>query len=204
VGELKRRTSIDTAEAAIWNVVHAAHSNGDMRRLAIDTYASAKLTHINDYITGRSTAFVLAVAALVDGVSLDDIQSYMFGLRDDPEIRSRTSSNDITFQIGNSAARMGADSDLNIEPVVACRLMGMNCTMAFLVPSAYFLIHRYPNNFEQAVLTAVNAGGNNIARGALTGALAEAMVGLRGIPTRLTSGLADNQRLHTLCDRVTD
>ena len=108
-------SSIDTAEAAIWNVMHAAHSNGDMRRLASDTHASTKLTHNNDCRTGGSTAFILAVAALVDGVSLDDIQSYMFGMRDDPEIRSRTSSNDITFQIGNAAARMGADSDLDID-----------------------------------------------------------------------------------------
>jgi len=196
-------SSIDTAEAAIWNVVHAAHSNGDMRALAIDTHASAKLTHGNDYITGCSTAFVLAVAALIDAVSLDDIESYMFGLRDDPDIRSRTSSNDITFQIGNAAARMGADADLDIDPIVACRLMGMNCTMAFLVPAAYFLIHRYPNNFEQAVLTAVNAGGNNIARGALTGALAGAMVGLQGIPTRFIDGLEDSQRILELCDKVT-
>ena len=196
-------SGIDTAEAAIWNVVHAAHSSGDMHALAIDTHACVNLTHNTPYITGCSTVFVLAVAALLNEVPLDDLQRYMWGLRDDDDIRARTSSNDITFQIGGPAARMGADPDLDFDPVIACRLIGMNCTMSFQVPSAYFLLHRFPGDFEKAVLTAVNAGGNNSVRGALTGALLGARVGLQGIPERFIKGLADHERLLELCDRVT-
>jgi ADP-ribosylglycohydrolase len=195
-------SSADTAEAAIWNIAHAAHSDGAMRKLAVETHAAVNLTHNNAYIAGCSTVFILAVAALVNGIRLEEIESYMFGLRDDPDIRARTSSNDVTFQIGNAAARMGADPELDVDPLIACRLMGMNCTMTFQVPSAYYLIHRYPDNFEAAVLTSVNAGGNNLARGALTGALAGAMVGLQGIPERFIEGLADHQRLLALCDEV--
>jgi ADP-ribosyl-[dinitrogen reductase] hydrolase len=195
-------SDIDTAEAAIWSVVHAAHSNGDMRALAIDTHACVNLTHNAPYITGSSTAFVLAVAAVLDEVSLDELQGYMWGLRDDEQIRVRTSSNDIMFQIGGPSARMGGDPDLNIDPVTACRVIGMNCTMSFQVPAAYFLLHRYPDDFEQAVLTAVNAGGNTTVRAALTGALVGARVGLSGIAQQLTTGLSDHQRLLELCDRV--
>lgn len=196
-------SEIDTAEAAIWNVVHAAHSTGDMRALAVDTFECVNLTHNTPYITGCSTVFVLAVAALLDEVGLDELQSYMWGLRDDKGIRVRTSSNDVTFQIGSASARIGGDPELNIDPVTACRIIGMNCTMSFQVPSAYFLLHRYPDDFEQAVLTAVNAGGNTTVRAALTGALVGARVGLSGIPSRFIDGLKDHDRLLELCDRVT-
>jgi ADP-ribosyl-[dinitrogen reductase] hydrolase len=196
-------SAIDTAEAAVWSVAHAAHSNGDMRALAIDAHSCANLTHNTPYITGCSTVFVLAVGALLNEVGFDDLQSYMWGLRDDDEIRARTSSNDITFQIGSASARMGGDPELNIDPVTACQVIGMNCTMSFQIPSAYFLLHRYPDDFEQAVLAAVNAGGNTIVRAALTGALVGAKVGLQGIPDRFIKGLADHERILELCDQVT-
>ena len=197
-------SSTDTAEAAIWNVVQAARSHGDMHALCIDTHRCANLTHNNPYITGYSTAFVLSVAALINGVGLDDIRTYLMGLRDDPEIEARTCSNDIMFQVGNEAARMGADPSLSLDPVVVCRLFGMNCTIGFMMPAAYFSIHRYPDNFANAVLTAVNAGGNNMARAALTGALSGAMLGLSGIPKRLISGLSDHDRLLELCEQIVE
>jgi len=197
-------SAIDTAEAAIWNVVHAAHSKGDMRALAVDAHSCVNLTHNTPYITGCSTVFVLAVAAMLNQVRLDEIQGYMWGLRDDDDIRERTSSNDITFQIGSTSARMGGDAELNIDAVTACRVIGMNCTMSFQVPAAYFLLHRYPDDFEQAVLTAVNAGGNTAVRAALTGALVGARVGLSGIPSRFIEGLQDHEHLLELCDRVTN
>ena len=73
-----------------------------------------------------------------------------------------------------------------------------------MLPAAYYLIHRYPEDFEMAVLSAVNGGGNNMARAALTGALSGAMAGLRGIPERLISGLKDHERLLRLAENIAD
>ena len=53
-----------------------------------------------------------------------------------------------------------------------------------------------------AVLSAINGGGNNMARAALTGAMAGAMVGLQGIPERLIKGLKDHERLLELAEIV--
>ena len=55
-----------------------------------------------------------------------------------------------------------------------------------------------------AVLSAVNGGGNNMARAALTGALSGALVGLKGIPDRFISGLTDHERLLRLAERVAE
>ena len=49
--------------------------------------------------------------------------------------------------------------------------------------------------FEMATLSASNGGGNNMARAALTGAMAGAANGLNGIPERFLKGLADGDSL---------
>jgi hypothetical protein len=95
----------------------------------------------------------------------------MVQLYRDPEIGKRTSPFDIAFQIGNEAACTGADVSLGLDPVVVCRLMGMNCTIGLLMRGAYFADHHYPDDFEMAVLAAVNAGGNNMARGNISSPL---------------------------------
>ena len=41
------------------------------------------------------------------------------------------------------------------------------------------------------MLTAINSGGNNLARGTLTGALSGAQTGLSGIPERFITGFKD-------------
>ena len=61
----------------------------------------------------------------------------------------------------------------------------------------------YPDDFEMAVLSAVNGGGNNMARAALTGALSGAMVGSSRIPERFISGLKDSERLLKFAEKVT-
>jgi ADP-ribosylglycohydrolase len=71
-----------------------------------------------------------------------------------------------------------------------------------MLPSIYYFIHRYPDNFEMAVLSAVNGGGNNMARAALTGALSGAITGLSGIPERFIIGLNDHERLLKLTKKV--
>jgi ADP-ribosylglycohydrolase len=60
----------------------------------------------------------------------------------------------------------------------------MACSIQFLLPAAYWYTAHYagrPDHFEAAVLAAVNSGGNNMARAALTGALVGALVGQSGV-----------------------
>lgn len=97
---------------------------------------------------------------------------------------------------------MGADLSLNLDPVIVTRLFGMNCLLMFMLPATYFLIHRYPEDFEMAVLSALNAGGNNMARASLVGGMSGALVGLKGIPERFITGLKDHERLLELAEQV--
>ena len=64
-------------------------------------------------------------------------------------------------------------------------------TTARLAPQAALV----PDDFEKAVLAAVNGAGNNMARAACVGALVGAQVGLSGIPRRFVDGLVDGHAL---------
>jgi hypothetical protein len=75
------------------------------------------------------------------------------------------------------------DPDISIPPLKVPLVYGMACSIQFLLPAAYWYAAFYAgrsDHFEAAVLAAVNSGGNNMARAALTGGLVGAMVGLSG------------------------
>ena len=71
-----------------------------------------------------------------------------------------------------------------------------------MLPAAYYFISRFEEDFELPVLSAINGGGNNMARASLAGALAGAQAGLSGIPQRFITGLADSERLLEMAKRA--
>ena len=192
----------DTSEAAQRAVVFAALCGDDYETMAKQAYGNIKLTHRDRYIAGYSLSYALSVAALINDVPLGDIRPHMIQFANNPNIEPMLSSWDINQQIHNGAP--GGDSSIEIDPRDACRLFGPNCTLGFLAPAAYFLIHRFPDDFEKAVLYAINAGGNQMARAAMTGALSGAMVGIQGIPERFISGLNNHEHLLGLAENISD
>jgi ADP-ribosylglycohydrolase len=78
----------------------------------------------------------------------------------------------------------------------------MPCAIYHQLPAAYYLAARFPNDFEAAVLHAINGGGQNQARAILTGALSGAQVGLSGIPARFLDGLENSRELTDLAKRL--
>jgi ADP-ribosylglycohydrolase len=79
-----------------------------------------------------------------------------------------------------------------IQPAWKVSLVyGLSCAVNYQFPASYYLAARYSNDFELAVLHAINGGGQNMARAMLTGALVGAQVGIQGIPQRFIDGLED-------------
>ncbi len=72
------------------------------------------------------------------------------------------------------------------------------CVIYHQLPAAYYLAARFPQDFDSAVLHAVNGGGQNQARAILTGALAGAQAGLSGIPHRFLDGLEEGETFRQL------
>ena len=71
-----------------------------------------------------------------------------------------------------------------------------------MLPAAYYLAARFHNDFESAVLHAVNGGGQNQVRAILTGTLAGAQVGLSGIPKRFIEGLEKADEILLLAEKL--
>jgi ADP-ribosylglycohydrolase len=100
-------------------------------------------------------------------------------------------------------AEAAADPAIRIEPAWKVSIVyGMPCAIYFQLPAAYYLAARFPNDFESAVLHAINGGGQNQARAILTGALAGAQTGLAGIPARFIDGLEKGPELLDLATRL--
>jgi ADP-ribosylglycohydrolase len=78
----------------------------------------------------------------------------------------------------------------------------MPCAIYHQLPAAYYLAARFSDDFESAVLHALNGGGQNMSRAMLTGALVGAQVGLSGIPKRFIDELENGQELMQLAKKV--
>jgi ADP-ribosylglycohydrolase len=206
----------DTAEAAIRMPVLAARYHNDFKALLEYCRSNVRLTHRDPVVAGRSVAFGLIVAALINGDTLEtagetilkevkaqglSLSIPLSGLIDgNPEV----SFYDAVLQPGWSYEAARDDAVKISPPWTACRLFGLACPLEFLQPAAYYFCSRFENDFELPVLSAINGGGNNMARAGLAGALAGAQVGLRGIPEHFISGLANHGILLEMAKRVAD
>lgn len=102
-------------------------------------------------------------------------------------------------------ASAAADPDVRIEPAWKVSLVyGMPCAIYHQLPAVYYLAARFRDDFESALLHAINGGGQNMARAMLTAALVGAQVGLAGIPQRFLTGLAGHDRLLRLAGTLAE
>jgi len=100
-------------------------------------------------------------------------------------------------------AAAAVDPDICIEPAWKVSIVyGMPCAIYHQLPAVYYLAARFHDDFESALLHAVNGGGQNQARATLAGALVGAQVGLSRIPQRFIDGLEDSAELCRLAGEL--
>ena len=98
--------------------------------------------------------------------------------------------------IPSSVVRVVDEPGVEIDPAWKISLVyGLPCGVHYQLPCAYYLAARFADDFESAVLHAINGGGQNMSRAFLTGAMVGAQVGLSKIPKRLLEGLEDSAEL---------
>jgi ADP-ribosylglycohydrolase len=182
----------DSAEAAIRGVVLAARYAASPRDLAAHAMANIGLTHAEPFIKAQSLAFVLAACRLIRGKDLSGSGKSLMGWAQHEVDRALIDA----FLHPGLVHEAAANPEIVVEPPHAiAQIYGLACQLGFLAPAAYWLAGRHGRDFETAVLTAVNGGGNNMARASMTGALSGAMVGLGGIPKRFIDGLRDRDEI---------
>ena len=189
----------DSGEAAIRGVMLAARYADDPRELAAKAKSNIHLPHAEPFVAAQSLAFVLSVCRLIRGKTLEKSGKSLMGWAQKEVDRALI---DVFLQPGfvHDAATSPA---ITIDPPYAiAQIYGLACQMGFMAPAAYWMASKYPDDFETAVLTTINGGGNNMARACMTGALCGAMVGIQGIPDRFIEGLVDKDAILTNAEAI--
>jgi ADP-ribosylglycohydrolase len=178
------------------------------------------LTHADPFVASLSLSFDIVAAAIARGEELDgELGTKLYGMVERGELpftHAVLAENSGKYAEEPPAAtaaltapdgllfpshiwRAAKDPDVRIEPAWKVSLVyGLPCSIVCMLPAAYYLAARFGEDFESAVLHAVNGGGQNMSRAMLTGILAGARCGLSGIPRRLTDGLADGREVREL------
>jgi ADP-ribosylglycohydrolase len=215
----------DTTEAAERALVLAARYAKIPAKVAQTVNLNCMLTQADEAIVAMTTAYCCVLAMLVAGETLDpflsdklmelvkkgDLPFHAVTSGDlhppkpadsDPPRAGKYSSPDALLT-ASYMAEAAMDPEIRIEPAWKVSIVyGMPCAIYHQLPAAYYLAARFRDNFEQAVLHALNGGGQNQARGILTGALVGAQVGLSGIPRRFLDGLEDSVELIALARQL--
>lgn len=214
----------DTTEAAERALVLAVRYAGDPHTLAEVVSANCLLTQSDEAIVAMTTAYCAVLGQLVAGEKLDNqLSDKLMGLVKsgvlpfhsvvsgrlqppasgaEPPRAGRFSSPDALLT-PSFIAEAAADPDVRIEPAWKVSIVyGMPCAIYHQLPAAYYLAARFADDFESAVLHAINGGGQNQARAILTGALVGAQVGLSRIPERFIAGLEDGPALVSLAEQL--
>ncbi|HSI11122.1 MAG TPA: ADP-ribosylglycohydrolase family protein [Chthoniobacter sp.] len=214
----------DTTEAIERALVLGARYALDPRRLAESVSSNCHLTQGDEAIVAMTTAFCAVLGQLVAGERLDEqlsdklmalvksgdlpfhavTSNALHGVPKGPEpSRAGRFSSPDALLTPSYMAEAAADPTIPIEPAWKVSIVyGMPCAIYHQLPAAYYLAARFPNDFESAVLHAINGGGQNLARAILTGALVGAQVGLAGIPQRFLDGLENSAELTDLARRL--
>lgn len=93
------------------------------------------------------------------------------------------------YDIAEAVRRQGSS-----DPMTACYI-----DSAF--PVLLFFVYKYGEDPEKLLLASANAGGENVARGSLLGALAGAQYGLSGLPDHFKNGLLHSTELQQEADQ---
>ncbi len=215
----------DTTEAIERTLAIAVRHAFEPKKLAAAIADNTALTQMDETVVSMTVAYGALLAQLVQGqrldveisdklmalvkrcalpfhaVTSDDLQPPRPG-QPDPPRAGRFASPDALLTPSCIAAAVG-DPGVRIEPPWKVSLVyGMPCAIYHQLPAAYYLSAQFADDFEAAVLHAVNGGGQNMARAMLTGALTGAQVGLSGIPQRFIDGLENAGELQQRAEQV--
>lgn len=215
----------DTTEAIERTLAIAVRYAREPERLADGIARNTLLTQIDEAVVAMTVAYGAVLGLLVQGEALDPalsgklmaqvksgalpfhtvttgkLQAPRPGKAERPSA-GRFASPDALLT-PSYMAMAAADPGIRIEPAWKVSLVyGMPCAVYHQLPAAYYLAARYPDDFESAVLHAINGGGQNLARAMLTGALVGAQVGLSGIPQRFIDGLEHGPALCSLARQL--
>jgi ADP-ribosylglycohydrolase len=207
----------DTTEAAERAALIAVRYALEPMQGALAARENILLTHVDPFVAALSLSYDIVAAAIARGEPLDEeLGGKLYAMVERRELpfthvvlaekktpaagAPRPASAMLTAPDGllfpSHIWRAAHDPLVRIEPAWKASLVyGLPCSIICQLPAAYYLAARFEDDFESAVLHAVNGGGQNMSRAMLTGILVGARCGISGIPRHFLEGLADAEEV---------
>lgn len=182
----------DSSEIAQFGIILAAIYR-DPEVLLKESHKLARIWFTDQSFISQTVAYIMAVQALNNGTSLIDFKHTIIETLEGSVGKIIQGYDDIrTLFMPLEMLKKSQFYELPDDRFYSV-LYGHDCMISHLIPCALYYAFKYCNDFETGILMAINGGGNNMARAALTGGLLGAMTGIQGIPERFISKL-DNER----------
>lgn len=218
-------SSADNTEAAERIIALAAFYAANPKELAINASANTALTQSDPTVGAMTVAYALVLGQLINGEPLDaKLSGKLMALSQQGELPFHTTVGaNMSPKTSNKAVMAGhfaspdalltvssiaqavQDEQVKIDPAWKVGLLyGLPCAVYHQFPAVYHLAARFQNDFESAVLHAINGGGQNLARAMLTGALCGAIGGLEAIPQRFIDGLNKHEEYLQLAQNISE
>lgn len=220
-------SNADTTEAIERTLALAVKYAFNPKELASSISHNTFLTQVDDIVGSMTVAYGAVLAQLIQGEKLDEnISKKLMRLvkkgelpfhavtsdnLQPPKEGSKDPSNIGLFSSPDALlspsfiAKSANDPLVQIEPAwKVSYVYGMPCAIYHILPASYYLASRFHNDFESAILHALNGGGQNQARSILTGALVGAQVGINNIPQRFIDGLTQKEEILNLANQLAD
>lgn len=163
----------------------------DLDQVSTVARASSLLTHGHDAAFAGAAAAALMVAMAARGFGPEQIYR---------EIDARCCASSEDF----SVAWRKVPELLTISPdqVLVEGCLGEGWVAEEAVASAMYCFWRSPDDFKQAIYTAINSDGDSDSIGTITGSVLGARLGVEAIPNRWRQTVEDSQYLHELGKRL--
>ena len=213
----------DTTEAMERTLAIAVRYAADPARMSQAIADNTALTQSSETMLSMGVGYGCILARLIQGETLNARTSQQplkwlaenalsfepvttrQSAPDHPEMPLRARRHIVrdALHAASDIAATATDPAIRIEPAwKVSHLYGMPCAFYHQLPAAWYLAARFSDDFESAVLHALNGGGQNQSRAMLTGALAGAQVGLAGISQRFLDGLERADELQQLAQAL--
>lgn len=153
----------------------------DLQSLISICKMDSAITHASDEAEAGSIAIALASAHAVNG-DTSDLLSELWKVLPDSKVKSTIYSLDSLV-----------DSPY-ITPEQALRVIGTKGDVRQTVPAALYCYLKF-DNYHEAVVASIRAGGDTDTTAAIVGALFGAKFGMRGIDATLATSVEESERL---------
>jgi ADP-ribosylglycohydrolase len=150
--------------------------------------AQTAITHNNPEVVDAAEFIARTVLSLVQGVSAESA------------LRTATSLPFRSLQLQNYLKK--ADEVRNLPTNDAILQLGQSCPLEKALPAVFLLLLKYGDDFENALVQNVMAGGDSAARGNVLGIFLGAAHGVRAIPERWIEHLAARTQIEAFFKTV--